>query len=678
MVPPDSMFGVIPTWVGVYVISAVAFGVAGYILYRRVIRLVLLGQPRNLFGHPLRRLWGAMVVVVGQRRVLQRLSLRDKAGIGHASIFWGFLSFVFSYMLLIYADSAWHPFSEWLLTDAGVKVLTYYLNVMAAVILFSLGWALVRRWLVRPHRLSFDLTRSPDSIIIVGLTASLMVFTLLAEAFFVARGGTGPHASGPIGHAIGRLFIDAGMGFNVANTFQGLFWWLHVANILGFALYIPFSKHMHMAASPPNAFFRTLAPMGTLHPIENIEEAESFGANRVHQFSWKSLLDGYACAVCGRCTDNCPAHISGKVLSPMHVAEDLKAHLLKVGPDIADGKVKPEESEPVIGNAIPLQMVWDCVTCGACETECPVMVEHIDMIVDMRRYQVMEESQMPETAMNVLMNMEQRGHPWRGTQFTRTDWMKDMDVKTMAENPEADVLLWVGCTPALEERSQKIARAMASVLKRAGVDFAVLGDEEGCTGDPARRIGNEYLFQIMAQQNIETLNRYNVKKILAMCPHCFNTIKNEYPQLGGSYEVMHYSQFVDELIQQGRIRPLKSVNIAMTYHDSCYLGRHNGIYDEPRRVASAIPGLKVEEMERRRQRAFCCGAGGGHMWVEEEGGRRINHIRTEQFLDTGADVVGVSCPFCLQMFEEGIGAKELAGKKQAKDLIELVDESLAE
>ncbi len=676
MVPPDNLFGAIPTWIGVYVLTALAFGIAGFVLYRRVVRLVLLGSKLQRFDQPLKRLAGAIVVVLGQSRVLQRVSLKDLAGIAHALIFWSFLSFNLGYLLLKFGDSGWRDFSKTILTSKGLEVFGSYLDIYAAVLLVVLGWALVRRWLVKPHRLSFDLTRSSETVLVIGLEALLMALWLMIESTYVASGGTGPLAEVPIGKAIGETLADAGMGAGLANGLQGLFWWLHLVVILGFSMYIPFSKHMHMVGAPVNAYFRTLAPMGTLFPIENIEQAESFGANRVHQFTWKSLLDGYACAVCGRCTDNCPASISGKVLSPMHVAEDLKAHLQKVGPALAEGK--PGESEPVIGNAIPEQMIWDCVTCGACETECPVMVEHIDMIVDMRRYKVMEESQMPETAMNVLMNMEQRGHPWRGTQFTRTDWMKGRDIKTIAENPDADILLWVGCTPALEERSQNVARAMASVLKRAGVNFAVLGDEEGCTGDPARRIGNEYLFQTMAQQNIETFKRYNIKKILTICPHCFNTLKNEYPHFGGSYEVMHYSQFVSELIEQGKIKPLKTIDTTITYHDSCYLGRHNGIYDEPRKIAAAIPGLKMEEMERRRERGFCCGAGGGHMWVEEEGGRRINHIRTEQFLETNTDVVGVSCPFCLQMFEEGIGAKELTGKKQAKDLIEILDESLGE
>ena len=291
----------------------------------------------------------------------------------------------------------------------------------------------------------------------------------------------------------------------------------------------------------------------------------------------------------------------------------------------------------------------------------------------------MERGEMPESGMNALSSMEQRGHPWRGTTFTRTDWADGLGVPTLSERPDADILFWVGCTAALEKRSQSVARAMASTLQRAGVDFAILGGEEGCTGDPARRMGNEYLYQTMAMQNIQTFARYDVKKIVTICPHCFNAIKNEYPHLGGNYRVLHYSEFVAELIAAGKLKPVVTIETTMTYHDSCYLGRHNRIYDAPRKIAAAIPGVELREMELNRDRAFCCGAGGGHMWMEESRGARINHIRTKQFLETNSDIVGVSCPFCLQMFEEGISSNESASTKaRAKDLLELLAESLGE
>ncbi len=678
MVPPDNIFGELPIWAGVYLALVVAFGLSGYIFYIRVIRLLMLGRGENRFDHLWERLKNLVVVVLGQRRVLQSVSLRDRAGLGHVVIFWGFLSFFLSYAIFIFGDAAWRPFSETLLTSAGVKVFAIYLDIVAVAILSALSWALIRRWLAKPHRLTFDLTRSFDAVVIVSLIGTLMISTILTEAFHVARGGDGPEASVIVGGALGWWFVDLGLGVDAANAFQGLFWWVHLLVILGFSIYIPFSKHMHMVAAPVNAFFHSLKPRGRLELID-LENAEHFGAGRIQDFTWKELLDGYACAVCGRCTDACPANISGKVLSPMHIVENMKEYLLKVGLQLKAGQ-DPSQEYPLIGEAISEEAIWDCVSCGACMEECPVVVEHVPTIMDVRRHLVLEESKVPDTARDAMLSMEQRGHPWRGTQFSRTDWAEGLDIKTLAEHPEAEVLYWVGCTPALEQRSQAVARSMAKVLKAGGVDFAILGEEERCTGDPARRMGNEYLYQTLAKQNIETLKSYNVKRVVTTCPHCFNTIKNEYPQLGGDFEVMHYTQFVDQLMQEGRLKLIRMVEGSVAYHDSCFLGRHNGIYDQPRRIAKAIPGLELVEMEPRcRERGFCCGAGGGHMWLEESGkGERINHMRTDHFLETNAPTVGVSCPFCLQMLTEGIEAKGEKGKREAKDLLELLAESVGE
>lgn len=682
MVPPDSLFGVIPVWVGVYVLTLATFGVGTYVVYHRVFRLVLQGLPAARFDRPVTRLAGAVGIVLGQRKVLQRVGRVDPrsgaidlAGLGHAAIFWGFLSFSLSYLIFIFGGSIWHPLGETILTKTGVLVYSAYLDIFAGVILVALVWALFRRWIAQPHRLSFDLTRKGESVVIVGLTAGLMIATLLVHTFYVAAGGEGPEADVVIGGAIGTWLAGIGMSEATAGALQAIFWWVHLLIVLGFGLYVPFSKHIHMVAAPLNAFFRNLEPRGALATID-LENAERFGASRVQDFTWKELLDGYACAVCGRCTDVCPAHATGKVLSPMHIVENLKEHMIAIGHQGARD-AEHVEPMPLIDGAIPEQAVWDCVSCGACMEECPVVVEHVPTIIDMRRSLVLEEAKIPETGMNALLSMEQRGHPWRGTTFGRTDWAEGLDVPTMAEKPDAEVLFWVGCTGALEQRSQGIARSMAKVLKSAGVDFAILGDEEACTGDPARRMGNEYLFQIMAQQNVEVLNSYNVKTVVTICPHCFNTMKNEYPQFGGEYEVLHYSQFVDGLIRDGKVKPIKMMDVSVAYHDSCYIGRHNGVYDQPRNIAKAIPGLTLVEMEPRcRERGFCCGAGGGHMWIEESQGERINHVRTEHFLETQADMVGVSCPFCLQMMTEGIQAKGEAGNKEARDVLELLADSL--
>ena len=684
MVPPGDILGLVPSWVGVYLAVLLAGALGGYALYRRVFRLILQGKPVSRFDRPLKRFAGALTIVLGQRKVLQRVGSTDPkgkgmdlSGIGHASIFWGFLSFTLSYLIFIFGGVIWRPLPQTILTETGVRVFSIYLDIFALVILLALAWALFRRWLARPHRLSFDLTRKSESVIIVGLTAGLMIATLVVHAFHVAEGGAGPESEVLIGGALGRWFASVGLTATAAGSLQTAFWWVHLGIILGFGVYIPFSKHIHMVAAPLNAYFRSLEPRGTLSAID-LENAERFGAGRVQDFTWKELLDGYACAVCGRCTDVCPANITGKLLSPMHIVENLKSHMLEIG---HQGPRNSEhvEPQPIIDRAIPEQAIWDCVSCGACMEECPVVVEHVPTIIDLRRNLVLEESRIPESGMNALLSMEQRGHPWRGTQYSRTDWAEGLEVPTLAEKPDADILFWVGCTAALEQRSQGIARSMAKVLKSAGVDFAILGEEETCTGDPARRMGNEYLFQTLAQQTIGTLNRYQVKKIVTLCPHCFNTMRNEYPQFDGHFEVLHYSQLVDELIGQGKLKPIKLANATVAYHDSCYLGRHNGIYDQPRNVAKAIPGLKLVEMSPHcRERGFCCGAGGGHMWIEESQGERINHVRTDHFLETEADVVAVSCPFCLQMMTEGIQAKGKDGEKQAKDVLELLAESLEE
>jgi Fe-S oxidoreductase len=673
MTPPQDLFAVIPVWVGVYLLAALALGVTSLVLYQRVVRLVLLGRPGRT-DRPVRRALGALKPVLGQVKVVQNVSLSDRAGLAHLFIFWGFLSFSLSYGLFIFADSIWRPFSAWLLTDTGVQVFGSYLDIVALLFLLVIPWAVARRWLQRPRRLSFDLTQKPDAAIILGLVALLMALTILTEAMYVASGGVGPHADALIGKAIGEAFIDAGMSTGVANGFQGLFWWLHLGVILGFAMYIPLSKHMHMIGAPISFFMRSLEAPGTLS-TPDLETVETFGAAAIQDFTRKQLLDGYACAVCGRCSDVCPANISGKLLSPMHVVENLKEHVLDTGPELASG-TDVQDERPLIGPWLQTEAMWDCLTCGACVAECPVGVEHIETIIDVRRNLVMEKAEMPESAQNALTSLEQRGHPWRGTQYTRTDWAEGLGVRTMAEHPDAEYLLWVGCTAALEKRSRAVARSMAKVLTRAGVDFAILGEEETCTGDPARRMGNEYLYQILAGQNIETLDRYSVKKVVTLCPHCFNTMKNEYPALGGKYAVMHYTELVAELIDSGAITVARSISDQVTekatYHDSCYLGRQNGIYEQPRQVAGALPGLELTEMPLNRRKGFCCGAGGGHMWIEESRGERVNHLRTDQFFETGADTVITSCPFCLQMFEEGIGAREGEGRR-AVDLIELLD-----
>ena len=581
-------------------------------------------------------------------------------------------------------------------------------------VLASVGVAMAayRRYVVRPGRLNTFL----DDGFVLSLLGLLLFTGFLLEALRIGATELNPASdlykpSQAVWSPIGWLFAKSlsGMGLSPAamQTVHDGMWWTHAAIFTAGFVYVAvgFDKLAHVLVSPMNAYFRTLRPRGALRPMGELEKMTTFGAKDLPQLGWNQLLAFDACTNCGRCQDQCPAWAAGTPLSPRKLIQDMKGYMLERGPQLVAARKAaaiPAPTRSMVTDAAGEEALWACTTCAACVEACPVSINHIDTVVDMRRYLALEEARVPATAQAALQSLEQRGHPWRGTTLTRTSWMQGLDVPSLSQNPGAEVLLWVGCSGALVARNVRATRAMASVLKKAGVSFAVLGDEETCTGDPARRLGNEYLWQMMARQNIETFRRYGVRKIVATCPHCFNTIKNEYPQLGlDGVEVMHYTEFVAGLIAEGRLKPaavkrrlavaaavpspsqgegegggrnLAPRPLTVTYHDSCYLGRHNGVYDAPRQIAAAIPGLELKEMRRCKDRGFCCGAGGGRMWMEETG-KRINHLRTEQFLETDGDTVAVSCPFCLQMFEEGISAKEVAYRKQAKDLIEILDEA---
>jgi Fe-S oxidoreductase len=416
-----------------------------------------------------------------------------------------------------------------------------------------------------------------------------------------------------------------------------------------------------------------------LTPIK-IEEAETFGVSKIEDFTWKQLLDLDACTDCGRCQDRCPAYLTGKPLSPRKVIQDLKTQLLDRSSALLAAKAAAKTATPtdgggikaLIGEVILEDELWACTTCRACQEICPVFIEHIDKIVDMRRSLVLEQAKLPETGEAALRCIETRGHSCRGTTLTRTDWTIGLDIKLLSEDSNVDLIYYVGCAAALEDRSMKVAVAVGKVLKAAGLNFAILGPEETCCGEPARRLGNEYLFQMQAMKNIEIFKKYNVKRIVTTCPHCFNTFKNEYPQFGGEFEVVHHTQFIAELLKQGKIKPASMSGGKLTYHDSCYLGRHNDIYEAPRQVLTSISPSRLLEMKRIRRNGFCCGAGGGRYWMEERIGKRISEERIEQVIETKADVVATACPYCLQMFEDAIKAKAVEESLKALDIAELL------
>jgi Fe-S oxidoreductase len=461
---------------------------------------------------------------------------------------------------------------------------------------------------------------------------------------------------------------------NAVAVFTGA-WWAHVVTILAFAVYLPRTKHLHIVTTLPNVYFRSSRPRGALQMIDDIENKETFGAANIRDFSWKQLLDGYTCTECGRCSDNCPALATGKTLDPQKIVLDIRDQLLREGPKLlADAKA--ETTPPAHWGETKPDELWACTTCAACVEACPVTIEHIDKIVDMRRSLTLMEGAAPAEAQRAMTNIERAGNPWGEPRETRGDWAQGLEIPTFAEKPDAEYLYFVGCAASYDRRNQRVARALATILKAADVSFAILGAAETCNGDPARRMGNEYLYQLQAQQNIETLNAAAVKKVITSCPHCFNTIANEYPQLGGNYEVVHALPLVKKLLDEKKITMSDGAAAeVVAYHDPCYLGRHNGIYDAPRDVLDAVPGVtRAEITPHNRERGFCCGAGGGRMWMEEKMGQRVNHRRVDQLLATksGATKVASGCPYCLIMLEEGVGAKGVQESIKPVDVLELV------
>ena len=687
----------------VYLIAPISIAFVAYGLYQRVRFWRVGGEYDELGQHSVRVrefLRSGAFGFGGHGKFQPR---RERyASIMHFAIFWGFaILFIATTIAAVEFN-----FEHYL----GVTFPTAYIRLQTSLVwdvfggglaLVGIGMAYWRRYVIKPERLN----TFADDAIILGYLLLLLLTGFALEGLRI--GATELNADSefynpahaiwsPIGWVFASGFRLSGVSVDGMITAHKTLWWVHAAIFaigLAYAA-IRFSKLSHIIVSSMNIYMRPLRPRGALKPMGDFETLESFGASDVNDLSWQQLLSYDACTNCGRCQDSCPAWASGKPLSPRKVIQDMRAYMEQRAPEVigarAVGEAVPAPANSMVRDAVGEEELWSCTTCAACVEACPVSISHIDSIVDMRRYLMLEEASVPDTALSALQSIEQRGHPWSGTTLTRDSWLEGIDdVPTIDDNPNPEVLFWVGCSGALVERGVSVTQAMASVLKKANVNFAVLGSRETCTGDPARRMGNEYLFQILAGQNIDTISGYGINTILTTCPHCFNTMRNEYSQVADSLEtewnveVLHYTEFVERLIAEGRLtmsdsESLKSVsgakNQSVTYHDSCYLGRHNDIYDQPRTIAESVPGIELREMSQCRSRGFCCGAGGGRMWMEESG-TRVNHIRTDHFLETDSETVAVSCPFCLQMFEEGISAKGQQDQKRARDLIELVDEA---
>ncbi|HAF10683.1 MAG TPA: hypothetical protein DCK98_11470 [Chloroflexi bacterium] len=664
MIPPTEGSGAL-------ILAAVAVLGFGAFAYRawKLYRYLRLGWNEDRRAHLGKRIRDELVIYLLQRKLLKRpYYIR---GVAHAFIFWGFIVITMGTVDLLASG-----LFGLRMPGAESGFFVWAVDVFAALVLASIVLALVRRAFFKPARMHIAL----DGYIILGLIATLIVSLLAFENAGLAAGYLALHQATPPLADLLPLPYPAG----VAGTVFAAAWWVHVVTVLGFAAYLPQSKHLHIVTTLPNVFFRSQRPRGALRFVDKIEEQKTFGAATLRDLSWKQHLDGYTCTECGRCSDNCPALATGKALDPQKIVLDLRDLLLKEGDALLKDSTATGTA-PAHQFATKPDELWACTTCAACVEQCPVTIEHIDKIVDLRRYLTMQEAAAPPEAQRAMTNIERAGNPWGEAAGTRGDWAEGLGVPTFAQMPDAEYLYFVGCAASFDRRNQRVAKALAKILQAAGTSFAILATEETCTGDPARRMGNEYLWQLQAQQNIETFGRYKVRKIIASCPHCFNTIANEYPQLGGTYEVVHALQLVQDLIAEKKIVLGPGAAESVAYHDPCYLGRHNGIYEDPRAVLDAIEGVTRMEIEPyHRERGFCCGAGGGRMWMEEKVGQRVNHRRVEQILAAGdakgerPTKVASGCPFCLIMLDEGVGAKGIADQLKPVDVLELVASRLAD
>jgi Fe-S oxidoreductase len=487
-----------------------------------------------------------------------------------------------------------------------------------------------------------------------------------------------------VGRRLGKIEGALGAG----PTYHRWLWLVHVLLVYGLLFAFPFSKIRHFLLAPVNLFFRNLRPRGRLQPIKDFENAETFGVSQVEQYTWKQLLDMSTCLECGRCTINCPTATTDKALNPKNLVITQREHLLAKAPFLLAARANGangDEAAPVwngpdmITQIASEQAVWDCTNCGWCEEGCPVGIEHIQRIDDMRRHLVLMESRFPQEATSAFKGIEVQGNPWGIAQEKRAEWAAGLDIPVMAdlEDPtDLDVMYWVGCAGSYDERNQRVSRSFAGLMKQAGVRFAMLGTEETCTGDPARRLGNEYLYATVAAQNLETLNRYKPKRIVTQCPHCYHNLKKEYPDFGEvGYEVVHEAEFIDELIRAGRLNPRKEINRRVTYHDPCFMARHDRKWNSARQALGAIPGAEVTDVEQSKNRTYCCGAGGGCMWKEEVGHRRINAERFDQLTAAKPETVATGCPFCMTMMTDAMKAKSLEDTMEVRDLSELIAES---
>jgi Fe-S oxidoreductase len=656
-VPFRDTFWNVPWWaqLALYAGAAVAVAVFAWGLARRV-ALWRRGEPEARFDRLGRRARLVLVQALGQARTLARAY----PGIMHATMFWGFLAlFMGTVLATIDYDVTLPLFDFKLLRGDFYLAYELVLDLFGLCFVVGLGLAVWRRFVARP--VLVDPTARFATVLALLFVINVSGFVIEACRIAATRPEWGPWS--PVGWLLGQGLLAAGLEEPGLRGLHLGLWLGHAAASLGFIAAIPYSYLMHLVTTPLNIFFAKLEPRGAMRPIPNLEEAERLGVSKLEEFSWKRRLDFDACVECGRCQAACPAYLAGTKLSPKAVIVKLKRHL------------HGELPGPIHGGLIDPDELWACTTCLACVQECPAFIDIVDTILDLRRYLALSEGALPSTAPQSLQNIRRAGNPWGLPSADRFRWADGLAVPVLEEGREVEYLYWVGCSAAYDRRNQAIARAMVKILNAAGLSFAVMA-EERCHGEVARRLGEEYLYQTVQQENVGNLRRYRFRRIVTHCPHCFNTIRNEFPQFGGDWEVVHHSVLIRRLIEEGRVTPRRPVDQVVAFHDSCYLGRYNEVFDAPRAVARSVPGLRLVELPRSRERGLCCGGGGGHMWMEVRSQKRVNVIRVEEALEAKPDAVGVACPFCLAMIDLGRKVKGAEDTLQVKDVSELVAESL--
>ncbi|HPC86517.1 MAG TPA: heterodisulfide reductase-related iron-sulfur binding cluster [Smithellaceae bacterium] len=674
-----------------FALTAVALAVMAFGIYRRWLMWKAMGKPEMRLDDMQER-----VKMVLKEIFLQNKVLKDPyPGIMHALIFFGFFVLIFGAAFDAGQHHVTEPLFGWTFLKGNFYlVFSFLMDLFGLFVLIGVVIALDRRFVQKPDRLGYkgEMDNTPDDVIVLLLIGAIILTGFIAEALRIYVTNPSWEYWSFVGWLLAHTFT--GVEPDTARTLHQVTWWVHAVLGLSFIAYIPYSRLLHIITTPANHFLSSRKPTGYIEPIRDFENAEAFGVGKLEEFTWKQIFDSDACTRCGRCQDGCPAYLTGKPLSPKKLTQDLKTFWLEQCPDplmekvyqklglapappsggeaAAEAPAEEATGKALVGEVIDLHELWACTNCMYCMEHCSASIEHVPKIIDMRRYKVLTEADFSPELQLSCRNMENNSNPWGVGAHLRGDWAKELGVKTLAEDPNVEYLFYVGCSGSFDDRGKKISIAFAKILQEAGVSFGILGTEEGCCGDSAMRCGNEYLFQTLAQANIDVMNGYGVKKIIAICPHGYNALKKDYPNFGGNFEVYHHTEILAKLIEERKIKLTQPLKGSFVYHDSCFLGRYNKIYDQPRKILKSIPGIDVVEMERSLDKSFCCGAGGARMWMEEDIGERINNARTKQAIQAGADTIAVGCPFCLTMMSDGIKDNHKEETMQAWDLAELV------